>query len=108
MKHLLLILCTFMAAAVFADSDSSKTLEKLQQKRVQTQKLLIDLRIKEIKENPRLKRLAEQILELNKELTEHLNMRPEIRKANQELKNIDEEIQKEKQKLEEQKKETKQ
>ena len=104
MKHLLLLLCSVFVFSVFADSAAEKRLETLLKEQEKTRQTLVDLRSKEIKNDKRLKKIADQILELNRELADHLNTKPEIRNANQKLLRLNREIELEKEKIAEENK----
>lgn len=101
MKQLLLLLCSVFAFSVFADAAAEKRLETLMKEQEKTRQLLVDLRSKEIKNDKRLKKIADQILDLNRELAEYLNTKPEIRNANQKLLRLNREIEQKKEKISE-------
>ena len=92
MKHFILILCTIFTAAAFADAKTEQKLQQLQQEQEKIQKLLIDLRAKEIKNNKHCKDIAEEIIKLNNELSDLFGTKPEIQKNTNKLILIDQEI----------------
>ena len=93
MKNIFSILCILSVLPLFAaGEDAAEQIKNLERERMQKQNQLIHQRVREIKSDKRLNKLAIEILKLNQELADYLNTKPEIRKLNMELIQIDKKL----------------
>lgn len=88
MKHTVFLICAVLTASVFAGSAVDEQISKLEQEKTIVRNQLIAQRAKEIKEDKRLEKLANEILRLNLELSEYLDTKPEIKKLNRKYQQI--------------------
>ena len=88
MKRLFFLACAVLSVSVFAGSQVDEQIAKLEQEKNILRNQLIDQRAKEIKSDKRLDKIAKQILELNQELSEYLDTKPEIQKLSKRLSDV--------------------